>query len=126
MEMRSATEAVYVDRLILRWLVELVRATRELDQVNIGASVRASLALERVARAWALMEGRKFVDTTDIERLFIPVIAHRLVFEPFALAIEGMSSNDSLLDQVKAECLRLVPPPAPEWQESPALSARSR
>jgi MoxR-like ATPase len=126
LEMRAATEAVYVDRLILRWLVELVRATRELEQVNVGASVRASLALERVARAWALMDGRTFVDTTDIERLFIPVIAHRLVFEPFALATEGMSSAGSLLDQVKAECLQRVPPPAPTWQqEGAALSAQS-
>jgi MoxR-like ATPase len=124
LEIRAATEDVYVDRLVLRWLVELVRATRGLEQVNVGASVRASLALERVARAWALMEGRTFVDTADIERLFIPVIAHRLVFEPFALALEGMSSDESLLDYVKAECLRRVPPPEPTWQEGSPLHAR--
>jgi MoxR-like ATPase len=117
MEIRAATEAVYVDRLMLRWLVELVRATRQLDVVSVGASVRASLALERVARAWALMRGRPFVDTADIERLFLPVIAHRLVFEPFALAVEGTSSEGSLLDRVQAECLRLAPPPEPTWQE---------
>ena len=117
MEVRAATEAVYVDRLMLRWLVELVRATRQLEIVSVGASVRASLALERVARAWALMHGRTFVDTADIERLFIPVIAHRLVFEPFALAVEGTSSEGSLLDRVQAECLRLAPPPEPAWQE---------
>ena len=124
LELRAATELVYVDPIVLRWLVELVRATRHLEQVSVGASVRASLALERVARAWALMDGRTYVGTADIERLFIPVIAHRLVFEPFALALEGVSSTDTLLDHVRAECLRLVPAPAPTWDEAPAQPVR--
>jgi MoxR-like ATPase len=125
LEIRAATEAVYVDRLMLRWLVELVRATRMLDVVSVGASVRASLALERVARAWSVMHGRTFVDTADIERLFIPVVAHRLVFEPFALAVEGASSEGTLLERVQAECLELAPPPEPTWQEHAGLAAES-
>jgi MoxR-like ATPase len=123
LEIRDATEGVYVDRLMLQWLVELVRATRQLEEVSVGASVRASLALERVARAWALLHGRNFVDTDDIERLFIPVVAHRLVFEPFALAVEGTSSSGSLLERVRAECLRLAPPPEPTWQEDARAAA---
>ena len=111
MDIRLAAERVYIDPIVLRWLVELVRATRHLDQVSVGASVRASLALERAARAWALAHGRSFVDPEDVERLFIPVVAHRLVFEPFALAVEGMESGGSLLDSVRAECLKLAPPP---------------
>jgi MoxR-like ATPase len=123
LEARNAVEKVYVDGIILRWLVELVRATRHLDEVNIGASVRASLALERVARAWALIHGRTFVDTADIERLFIPIVAHRLVFEPFALAVEGMSSADPILERVRAACFELAPVPKPEWTMSPEGSA---
>jgi MoxR-like ATPase len=118
LDIRSAVEGVYVDRLILRWLVELVRATRQLDEVNIGASVRASLALERVARSWALIHGRTYVDPADIERLFIPVVAHRLVFEPFALAVEGMSSNAPLLEQVRTACFELAPALDPAWTSS--------
>jgi MoxR-like ATPase len=118
LEIRTATEQVYIDRLVLRWLVELVRATRQLDEVSVGASVRASLALERIARAWALVHGRSFVDPADVERLFIPVVAHRLVFEPFALATEGMSSDGSLLERVRAACLQLAPVPEPAWAES--------
>jgi MoxR-like ATPase len=110
---------------LLRWLVELVRATRQLDEVSVGASVRASLSLERVARAWALLHGRDFVDTTDVEYLFLPVVAHRLVFEPFALAVEGMSSAGSLLERVRDECLQLAPPPAPTWREDAGPAARS-
>ena len=47
----AAVEEVYIDPLLKRWAVELVRATRELRRVEVGASVRGSLALERMARA---------------------------------------------------------------------------
>ncbi len=49
-ELERAVEDVYTDELILRWIVELVAATRALDEVALGASVRASLALERTAQ----------------------------------------------------------------------------
>src|SRR6478736_7841226 len=56
----NAVEYVYVDELLKRWIVDVVRATRTLDFVQVGASVRGSLALERAARAWALLHGRHF------------------------------------------------------------------
>ncbi len=112
---RAAAEHVYVDRIVLQWIVDLVRATRQVPDVNVGASVRASLALERVARAYALVNGRTYVDPVDIERLFIPIVAHRLVFEPFALAAEGMSGHWLLLEQVKSACLEIAPIPEPTW-----------
>jgi len=123
LEIRTAAEGVYIDRLVLRWLVELVRATRQLEEVSVGASVRASLALERMARAWALINGRSYVDPADIQKLFLPVVAHRLVFEPFALAVEGMSTDRSLLERVQAECLRIAPVPEPAWEDAAASSA---
>ena len=53
-QIQAATEDVYIDPIIQRWLIELVRATRELEIVRVGASVRGSLALERaVARVGA-------------------------------------------------------------------------
>jgi MoxR-like ATPase len=125
-DVRLAAEEIYIDRLVLQWLVALVRATRELKEVSVGASVRASVALERVARASALVHGRSYVDPADVEQLFVPVVAHRLVFEPFALAVEGLDSGESLLDSVKAECLRRVPVPAPLWDESPGSVAPGR
>ena len=105
----------------MHWLVELVRATRQLEEVSVGASVRASLALERVARAWALVHGRSYVDPADVMELFLPVVAHRLVFEPFALAVDAMSGDRSLLERVKEECLRIAPVPEPAWDgEAPS------
>ena len=81
-----AAQQVYVDDVLHRWLVELVRATREQDAVVIGSSVRGSLALERAARAWALLHGRGYVIPEDIELLFVPVLVHRVVFTPSFVA----------------------------------------
>jgi MoxR-like ATPase len=83
--------------------------------------VRASIALERTARAWALVNGRPFVEPGDIERLFVPVIAHRLVFEAFALATEG--SEETLLERARAACLERAPVPAPAWDEGRTAAA---
>src|SRR5258708_4894283 len=85
-DLESAVEDVYTDDLLLRWIVELVAATRDLESVELGASVRASLALERTARAWALIQGRDYVRPDDIETLFLPVIGHPVIFSPTFLA----------------------------------------
>jgi MoxR-like ATPase len=79
-ELQSAVRAVYVDELIQRWIVRLVRATRVLEGVAIGASVRGTLALEQAARAWALLAGRGFVVPGDVDRLLVPVLCHRVAF----------------------------------------------
>ena len=70
----AAHEEVYIDPLLKQWAVELVRATRSLDIVEVGASVRGSLALERMARALALVLGRDYVVAEDLERLFRLVV----------------------------------------------------
>jgi MoxR-like ATPase len=108
-----AVEEVYVDPLLKHWLVELVRGTRELDGVDLGASVRGSLALERVARALALVNGRDFVTADDVEFLFLPVLGHRLVLSIDAL----LGGGDALerLEDVRARCFALAPRPEPRW-----------
>jgi MoxR-like ATPase len=108
----DAVENVYVDPLLKRWIVELVRATRELDWLELGASVRGSLALERVARALALLTGRTFVTPDDVERLFLPVLGHRLVVAADAMLDEP---DAKILERVRERCLELVPRPEPLW-----------
>ena len=110
----TAVEDVYVDPLLKRWIVDLVRATRDLDLVQVGASVRGSLALERCARAWALLHGRTFVAPEDVERLFVPVIAHRLLLDP-TFVVEGDLSREAAAEQVYRTCLERAPRPQPEW-----------
>src|SRR5262249_51697367 len=84
--MGNAVRDVFVHEAVARWIVELVRATRTLELVAIGSSVRGSLALNRAARAWAMLNGRRYVTPEDVERLFVPVLMHRLLFRPSFLA----------------------------------------
>ena len=114
--LQRAVENVYVDELVLRWTVQLARATRDVDGVAIGASVRGSLTLERTARAWALLEGRGYVVPEDIERLFLPVLGHRLLMSASYLGESRALGHDEALNKIRDRCLELAPPPAPAWE----------
>jgi MoxR-like ATPase len=109
--LQHAVGDVYVDPLVGRWIVELVRATRELPTVAIGASVRGSLALERAVRAWALLDERDYVTPEDVDRLFLPVLAHRIVFNPAMLAHARQEGWAVALESFRDECRKLAPPP---------------
>jgi MoxR-like ATPase len=111
-KIQAATEDVYIDPIIQRWLIELVRATRELEFVRVGASVRGSLALERAVRAWALIHGRSFVLPEDVEALLEPVLAHRVLLNPYSL--DGDGSGDHERADLVRRCLELVARPGAE------------
>jgi MoxR-like ATPase len=113
--LQAAVEDVYVDDLILAWTVDLVRATRAVEGVVVGASVRGSLALERTSRAWALLHGRDHVLPDDVDALFLPVLGHRLLLSASFLAETRALGRDQALGLVKDRCLALAPPPAPAW-----------
>ena len=113
-ELRVAAQYVYLDALLHRWIVELVRATREQGSVVIGSSVRGSLALERAARAWALLDGRSYVLPDDVERLFVPVLVHRVVFTTGFVARARATSWPEAIEEFRSECLELAPRPGSE------------
>jgi MoxR-like ATPase len=110
-DLQSAVADVYVDELIQRWIIELVRTTRDLDLVAIGASVRGSLALERVARAWALVSGRDYVVPDDVEMLFVPVVAHRIAFAPSFVAHARRNGWVEAFEIFRDRCLERAPKP---------------
>jgi MoxR-like ATPase len=111
-EIRAAAQHVYVDDVLRQWVVELVRATRaQEDSVVIGSSVRGSLALERAARAWALLDGRSFVIPEDIERLFSSVLIHRVVFAPSFVARARATGWTDAIEEFRLSCLELAPQP---------------
>jgi MoxR-like ATPase len=110
-----AVEDVYVDELIVGWIVDLVRATRAVDGLEVGGSVRGSLTLERSARAWALLHGRDHVLPEDVERLFLPVLGHRLLLTSSYEAETRALDRDEALAQVRDRVLAAAPPPAPDW-----------
>src|SRR5206468_7888661 len=108
-ELGLACEEVFVHELVEEWIVRLVRATRTLREVEVGASVRGSLALVKTARAWALLHGRVDVRPEDVEELFIPVLGHRLMLAPAYLAETRNLSRDETLEQIRQKVLGRVP-----------------
>jgi MoxR-like ATPase len=112
--LRDAVEEVYIDPLVKRWAVDLVRATRELPFLELGASVRASLALDRLSRAWALAPRRDYVVPDDVEELFEPVVVHRLLVGEELLVDESASRAD-IVRRVWEACLERAPRPEPDW-----------
>ncbi len=107
--LQRAVEGVYVDPLIQRWVVNLVRATRELPIVELGASVRGSLALERTSRAWALCAGRDHVEPADVETLFVPVVGHRVLFTSAFVAASRELGRASALEELRARTFERAP-----------------
>jgi MoxR-like ATPase len=114
-DLHEALHDVYVAEVLERWIVALVRATREVEGVEIGASVRGSLALEQTSRAWALLHGRDYVTSDDVEHLFLPVLGHRLVLTPFFLAETRELTRDDALERIRERCLETAPRPRPDW-----------
>jgi MoxR-like ATPase len=109
--LRHAVAEVFVHEAVASWIVELVRATRVLDVVAIGSSVRGTLALNRAARAWAVLHSRRYVTPEDVEQLFIPVLLHRILFRPSFLAELRDRGWDAAAADVQARALELAPKP---------------
>jgi MoxR-like ATPase len=104
--MIDAVRQVYVAPAIDAYVVDLVSATRQHSHVRLGASPRAALHLLRAARASAALSGRGHVLPDDVQRLAVPVLAHRLV-----LTTDAHLSRTSAQDVV-TEILTRVPLPA--------------
>jgi MoxR-like ATPase len=79
---QEAVREVHVEEKVKRYLLEIVHATRLHDDIQLGGSPRASLALFRTAQAFAALQGRGFVTPDDVKRMVQPVLAHRLILRP--------------------------------------------
>jgi MoxR-like ATPase len=80
--LQEMVENVYVSDEIKEYVVRIVTATRKAPEVEVGASVRGSLALLKLSRARALMQGRDFVIPDDVKYVAIPALRHRLILKP--------------------------------------------
>jgi MoxR-like ATPase len=108
LEMRRAVEEVYVDADIERYIVTLTSRTRQRREVAVGASPRGSLALLKLARSWAAMQGRDYVLPDDVKRFAGPALVHRLILEP------DLWMKRHAADEVVASILQTVPVPVIE------------
>ncbi len=112
--MRASLEQVEVSPDILGYAVALVRATRDDQQVQVGASPRGSLALTQLARGRALLARRDFVIPDDVKDIAVPALAHRITLRP-ELWARQVSSDDII-----GRLLSSVPVP----RTDPAAAAR--
>jgi MoxR-like ATPase len=97
----AALSQVTVAEEIVRYVVRLVRATREHAELTVGASPRAAVLLANAARARAALEGRGYVIPDDVKALAVPVLRHRLTLSP-AAEIEGRDMEALVAELVEA------------------------
>jgi len=100
--MRKTVESVYIDPDVARYIVALVHASRMESQVAVGASPRASLALLKLSRARAAMEGRSYVIPDDVKFIAREVMTHRLLLKPdrWAIGMTVKSVVESIVNKV--------------------------
>jgi MoxR-like ATPase len=106
--MQAGVEQVHVAESIARYVVALVAATRSSPRLQVGASPRGSLALLKLSRARAAMDGRDYVVPDDVKSAAVPALAHRLVLRP-ELWVQRIRA-----EAVIEECLASVPAPSAE------------
>jgi MoxR-like ATPase len=82
LSMREAVEEVFVDADVRRYMVDLATKSRSHRQVAVGVSPRGSLALLKLTRAWAAIQGRNFVTPDDVKQFVQPALAHRIILDP--------------------------------------------
>ena len=99
--LRAAIEDVHVDRDVERYIVLLVEATRRDRRVAVGASPRGSLALLKLARVQAALDGRDYVIPDDVKAFVKPALIHRLLLTP-DFWMQRRAADDVLSDVVRA------------------------
>ena len=103
--LQRSVEDVHVSEAVGRYIVALVRATRESPSVQVGASPRGTLAVMKLSRVRALLDGRDFAVPDDVKAVAVPALAHRLALRP-ELWVQRVQAED-----VVRECMNSVPVP---------------
>ena len=84
---------VEISPTVINYIVSLVSATRKKEEIRLGASPRASIALMKASCAWAFIEGRDYVVPEDVIKLAYWVIGHRILLHPKALVAEKTAAS---------------------------------
>ena len=103
--LQGACKSIYVDNAVREYIVSLIDATRNHENVSLGASPRASLGMFRAARGLAILRDRDYVIPDDVKELAYAVLAHRLILSPSA-RMKGLHTR-----QVLSKLLESVPVP---------------
>jgi MoxR-like ATPase len=100
--MQDSVEEVHVSESLGYYIVDLVSATRDHPDVQVGASPRGALALMKTSRGRALLQGRDFATPEDVKAVAVPALAHRLTLRPemWVRRVGGREIVASILDRV--------------------------
>ena len=99
-ELQKVVSNIETSEHVLRYMVNLVAATRKKEEVKLGASPRASIALMKASCAWALLEGRDYVIPDDVVKLLPYILRHRLILQPKAM-ISGQAVDSVISELIK-------------------------
>ncbi|MEM6278696.1 MAG: MoxR family ATPase [Verrucomicrobiota bacterium] len=92
---QEAMQGITVKKELVNYIVELVRASRETEAVQVGAGPRATQALLLSSRAYAGIQGKDYVTPDDIRTMAFPVFSHRILLRP-EFEIEGMTVQEAI------------------------------
>jgi MoxR-like ATPase len=112
-ELQEAIEQIHVSESVGCYMVDVVASTRASRRVQVGASPRGSLALLKLSRCKAALEGRDYVTPEDVKAVAVPALSHRLMLRP-ELWVQRVRPED-----VVRESLETVPTPAAEDLTAP-------
>ncbi len=104
-ELQGMIRRVRVEPTLESYIVELVRATRHHNGVELGVSPRGTLALYRASQAYAAIHGRPYIIPDDIKRVARPVLSHRMI------ATSQARLHGHIMEQIIEEVLHMVPVP---------------
>jgi len=93
LELQEKIKNVEISSTVLNYIVSLVSATRKKEEIRLGASPRASIALMKASCAWAFIEGRDYVIPEDVIKLAYWVLGHRILLHPKALVAEKTAAS---------------------------------
>jgi MoxR-like ATPase len=108
--MQNEVKEVYVHPSLMHYIAALVHETRNLNGVAAGVSPRGTLTMLNAVRAYAYLEGRNYVVPEDIQKLAVPVWAHRLVLQ---LGLTREDNRERLIQDVLAQ----VEVPTEDWNK---------
>jgi len=91
-KVQEEVKQVYVSKAIKRYIVEIIKTTREHEDIYLGSSPRGSLGLFKVGQAIAALQNREYVLPDDIKEIAEPVLAHRMVVQP-AVRIRNLTAG---------------------------------
>jgi MoxR-like ATPase len=79
---QNEVRKIHIDPKVTQYLMQIVHLTREHEELSLGGSPRASIALFRTSQAIAAIRGRNYVQPDDVKRIAAPVLTHRLILKP--------------------------------------------